>query len=123
MAADVLLDAAGELADDRARDSPDGNRRQQRRRSVQHKLNVAGVGQGRIIRSGNYAGAIRLAGDVVLLSGHGASLGGQPAAVNRAGGAARAGGRAPVAWAACGAGPASEPRVPCSPRYLENQAV
>ena len=33
MAGDILLDAvAGQLADDPARDSPDGDRRQQRRR-------------------------------------------------------------------------------------------
>ena len=53
MAVDVLLDAvADELAGDPARDSPDGVRRQQRRRSVSHKLSVTALGMGRITRFG-----------------------------------------------------------------------
>jgi hypothetical protein len=50
---DVLLDAVvDELADHPARDSPDGDRRQQRRRSVSHKLSVTALGMGRITRFG-----------------------------------------------------------------------
>ena len=81
MVVDVLLDAVvGELADDPARDSPDGDRRQQRRREeanrepsplphpnpaplgaaardddvvvFSHKLSVTALGMGRIIRFG-----------------------------------------------------------------------
>jgi len=43
---------AGQLADHLARDGPDGDRRQQRRRSVSHKLSVTALGMGRIIRFG-----------------------------------------------------------------------
>lgn len=51
---DVLPGAvAGELADDPARDSPCGDRRQQQRRVVfSYKLSVTALGMGRIIRFG-----------------------------------------------------------------------